>query len=157
MNNFFLIQNDFRIRIQLNISKVMNKCFLVLCSCFVLSYRYLHKPIQISDLSLSKHPYPYRTVGCVFNHKSFYANIQVSMRFWLLFEKMFFSNLNILFVQTDEKFFWSKKNMKFSVNYFPTDNKQICKSFKTRVSQKFTIFFYLFFFFLVIYLLYFFK
>lgn len=41
---------------------------------------YLHKPIQIGDISSTKHPhpYPYRTVGCVFNHKSFYANIQPS-------------------------------------------------------------------------------
>ncbi|CAE1331351.1 CEP76 [Acanthosepion pharaonis] len=41
---------------------------------------YLHKPVHIGDLSHSKHPhpYPYRTVGCVFNHKSFYANIQPS-------------------------------------------------------------------------------
>ena len=42
--------------------------------------RYAHRPINPDDppaLKQSRPDHPYRTVGCVFNHKSFYANSQV--------------------------------------------------------------------------------
>lgn len=45
-----------------------------------LIYRYAHRPINPDDLPAlkqSRPEHPYRTVGCVFNHQSFYANSQV--------------------------------------------------------------------------------
>lgn len=45
-----------------------------------LTGRYAHRPINPDDppaLKQSRPDHPYRTVGCVFNHKSFYANSQV--------------------------------------------------------------------------------
>nr|XP_005996579.2 PREDICTED: centrosomal protein of 76 kDa isoform X1 [Latimeria chalumnae] len=44
-------------------------------------HRYLHRPIKPDDPPLVEQPrptYPYRTVGCVFNHQSFFANCQPS-------------------------------------------------------------------------------
>jgi len=44
------------------------------------AHRYAHRPINPDDppaLKQSRPDHPYRTVGCVFNHKSFYANSQV--------------------------------------------------------------------------------
>lgn len=43
------------------------------------AHRYAHRPINPDDppaLKQSRPDHPYRTVGCVFNHKSFYANSQ---------------------------------------------------------------------------------
>lgn len=43
-------------------------------------YRYVHCPIDPDEPPAVPQPlpkYPYRTVGCVFNHQSFYANSQV--------------------------------------------------------------------------------
>jgi centrosomal protein CEP76 len=45
-------------------------------------HRYVHSPINPDDSPAEPQPvpnYPYRTVGCLFNHQSFYANSQVSM------------------------------------------------------------------------------
>ena len=50
---------------------------------FALIPRYAHRPINPDDppaLKQSRPDHPYRTVGCVFNHKSFYANSQVQER-----------------------------------------------------------------------------
>lgn len=46
-----------------------------------LIYRYSHCPINPDDppaLKQSSPGHPYKTVGCVFNHQSFYANSQVT-------------------------------------------------------------------------------
>ncbi|KAF6036841.1 CEP76 [Bugula neritina] len=43
--------------------------------------RYIHKPTTVNGILLKPPPaskHPYRTLGCVFNHKAFYANIQTS-------------------------------------------------------------------------------
>jgi len=43
------------------------------------AHRYAHRPINPDDppaLKQSRADHPYRTVGCVFNHRSFYANSQ---------------------------------------------------------------------------------
>ncbi|XP_067934415.1 centrosomal protein of 76 kDa-like isoform X2 [Watersipora subatra] len=45
------------------------------------SNRYIHKAPTVNGMLLNPPPtpkHPYRTVGCVFNHKSFYANVQTS-------------------------------------------------------------------------------
>uniref|UniRef100_A0A8C9R713 Centrosomal protein of 76 kDa n=1 Tax=Scleropages formosus TaxID=113540 RepID=A0A8C9R713_SCLFO len=45
------------------------------------AHRYLHQPINPDDPPLASQPkpsYPYRTVGCVFNHRTFLANCQPS-------------------------------------------------------------------------------
>lgn len=42
-------------------------------------HRYLHKPINPQDPPAIQQPrpsYPYKTIGCVFNHESFYGNSQ---------------------------------------------------------------------------------
>ena len=42
--------------------------------------RYLHVPVDPDDLPIKpglKPPYPYKTIGCLFNHESFFANSQV--------------------------------------------------------------------------------
>ncbi|XP_043923127.1 centrosomal protein of 76 kDa [Protopterus annectens] len=47
----------------------------------LMGHRYIHKPINPDDPPLVEQPkptYPYRTVGCVFNHQSFFANCQPS-------------------------------------------------------------------------------
>ncbi|XP_074644636.1 centrosomal protein of 76 kDa-like [Tubulanus polymorphus] len=44
-------------------------------------HRYVHQPINPNDppsVPQPKPEYPYRTIGCVFNHKNFYANSQPS-------------------------------------------------------------------------------
>jgi len=53
---------------------------MVLLHAVVLSDRYPHVPVDPDDLPIRpglKPPYPYKTVGCVFNHEYFYANSQV--------------------------------------------------------------------------------
>ena len=49
---------------------------------FVLLLRYQHTSVDPDDppldkLSLNNIRHPYRTIGCLFNDRSFYANIQV--------------------------------------------------------------------------------
>lgn len=49
---------------------------LILISC-----RFVHLPINPDDppgVQQPKQNYQYRTVGCLFNHKSFFANSQVT-------------------------------------------------------------------------------
>ncbi|XP_041375156.1 centrosomal protein of 76 kDa-like [Gigantopelta aegis] len=44
-------------------------------------HRYIHDPVNPMDPPMSKQQrprYPYKTVGCVFNHRSFFANSQAS-------------------------------------------------------------------------------
>ncbi|KAJ7418400.1 Centrosomal protein of 76 kDa [Willisornis vidua] len=44
-------------------------------------HRYIHRPINPDDPPLAEQPkplYPYRTVGCVFNHQKFFGNCQPS-------------------------------------------------------------------------------
>ncbi|XP_069778555.1 centrosomal protein of 76 kDa isoform X2 [Narcine bancroftii] len=44
-------------------------------------HRYVHRPVNPDDPPLveqPKRPYPYYSVGCLFNHQSFYANCQPS-------------------------------------------------------------------------------
>ena len=46
----------------------------------ILLDRYAHRPVNPDDppaLKQSRPDHPYRTVGCVFNHRTFYANSQV--------------------------------------------------------------------------------
>lgn len=43
--------------------------------------RYIHRPINPDDPPIVEQPkplYPYRTIGCVFNHQKFYGNCQPS-------------------------------------------------------------------------------
>ncbi|XP_039593874.1 centrosomal protein of 76 kDa isoform X1 [Polypterus senegalus] len=45
------------------------------------AHRYIFKPVNPDDPPLVQQPkpaYPYKTIGCVFNHQSFYANCQPS-------------------------------------------------------------------------------
>lgn len=54
----------------------------LLRSSFIDFRRYQHTSIDPDDppldkLSLSNIRHPYRTIGCLFNDRSFYANIQV--------------------------------------------------------------------------------
>ncbi|XP_031444852.1 centrosomal protein of 76 kDa isoform X2 [Phasianus colchicus] len=44
-------------------------------------HRYIHRPINPDDPPIVEQPkplYPYRTIGCVFNHQKFYGNCQPS-------------------------------------------------------------------------------
>jgi len=44
------------------------------------SGRYPHVPVDPDDLPIRpglKPPYPYKTIGCIFNHEYFFANAQV--------------------------------------------------------------------------------
>ncbi|XP_063253031.1 centrosomal protein of 76 kDa isoform X2 [Prinia subflava] len=44
-------------------------------------HRYLHRPINPDDPPLAEQPkplYPYRTIGCIFNHQKFFGNCQPS-------------------------------------------------------------------------------
>ncbi|POI34772.1 hypothetical protein CIB84_001476, partial [Bambusicola thoracicus] len=44
-------------------------------------HRYIHRPINPDDPPIIEQPkplYPYRTIGCVFNHQKFYGNCQPS-------------------------------------------------------------------------------
>ena len=44
------------------------------------SGRYPHVPVDPDDLPIRpglKPPYPYKTIGCIFNHEYFFANSQV--------------------------------------------------------------------------------
>ena len=46
--------------------------------------RYIHKYINPDDAPLDKNiaiKHPYKTIGCLFNHKTFYANVQVEKLF----------------------------------------------------------------------------
>jgi len=52
-------------------------CMVILCQN---SDRYPHVPVDPDDLPIRpglKPPYPYKTVGCIFNHEYFFANAQV--------------------------------------------------------------------------------
>ncbi|GAB1597412.1 centrosomal protein of 76 kDa-like [Argonauta hians] len=64
-------------------------CWVVTISCEGLitfwesstGLTYIHKPFDQNNPPLAKkyaHPVPFRTVGCVFNHRRFYANCQAS-------------------------------------------------------------------------------
>jgi len=48
--------------------------------------RYPHVPVDPDDLPIRpslKPPYPYQTIGCIFNHEYFFANAQVTcVMFW---------------------------------------------------------------------------
>ena len=62
----------------------VSQCLLHIVFC-----RYPHVPVDPDDLPIRpglKPPYPYQTVGCIFNHEYFFANSQV-----------FFLPLNSLF------------------------------------------------------------
>ncbi|XP_041333591.1 centrosomal protein of 76 kDa isoform X2 [Pyrgilauda ruficollis] len=44
-------------------------------------HRYIHRPINPDDPPLAEQPkplYPYRTIGCIFNHEKFFGNCQPS-------------------------------------------------------------------------------
>ncbi|XP_053806408.1 centrosomal protein of 76 kDa isoform X2 [Vidua chalybeata] len=44
-------------------------------------HRYIHRPIDPDDPPLAEQPkplYPYRTIGCIFNHEKFFGNCQPS-------------------------------------------------------------------------------
>ncbi|XP_066184825.1 centrosomal protein of 76 kDa isoform X2 [Sylvia atricapilla] len=44
-------------------------------------HRYLHRPVNPDDPPLAEQPkplYPYRTIGCIFNHQKFFGNCQPS-------------------------------------------------------------------------------
>uniref|UniRef100_A0A8D2LT75 Centrosomal protein of 76 kDa n=1 Tax=Varanus komodoensis TaxID=61221 RepID=A0A8D2LT75_VARKO len=44
-------------------------------------HRYIHNPVKLDDPPVVEQPkplYPYRTIGCVFNHQKFFANCQPS-------------------------------------------------------------------------------
>ncbi|KTF95401.1 hypothetical protein cypCar_00022039 [Cyprinus carpio] len=50
-------------------------------SCFIFCTRYLHRPIDPDAPHIVPQPkptHPYRTLGCVFNHKMFLVNCQQS-------------------------------------------------------------------------------
>lgn len=52
----------------------------------VTGYRYAHTPVSLDWNARPEPPtYPYRTITCIFNHQSFYANCQVLLGSSLLY------------------------------------------------------------------------
>lgn len=61
---------------------------------FILIVRYIHKATTVNGMLVNPPPapkHPYRTIGCVFNHKSFYANIQVLVDYKFCSYKLWFA------------------------------------------------------------------
>lgn len=53
----------------------------VLIKNWIFLARYVHRPINPDDPPLVEQPkplYPYRTIGCIFNHEKFFGNCQPS-------------------------------------------------------------------------------
>ena len=47
----------------------------------VVSFRFIHEPVDPMAPPMAKKErakHPYKTIGCVFNHRAFYANNQVA-------------------------------------------------------------------------------
>ena len=66
----------------IRISMYLCKMHIIKASFYYSYYyhRYIHQPINPNDPPIVEQPrpqYPYRTIGCVFNHQRFFANSQV--------------------------------------------------------------------------------